>query len=58
MTEAKSHMPWVEKYRPKSLKDMALPTAKVSGHKVNLGEELTKFIKTFFIREYASCKSF
>jgi len=32
-------MPWVEKYRPKSLKDMALPTAKVSGQRVKLIEE-------------------
>ena len=41
-------MPWVEKYRPKSLKDMALPTAKVSGQRVKLTEELTKFVKEFF----------
>jgi len=41
-------MPWVEKYRPKTIKDMALPTAKVSGQRVNLAEELTKFIKDFF----------
>ena len=42
-------MPWVEKYRPKSLKDMALPTAKVRGQRVKLTEELTKFVKDFFI---------
>jgi replication factor C large subunit len=41
-------MPWVEKYRPKSLKDMALPTAKVSGQRVKLAEELTKFVRIFF----------
>ena len=41
-------MPWVEKYRPKSLKDMALPTANVSGQRVKLTEELTKFVKEFF----------
>lgn len=41
-------MPWVEKYRPKSLKDMALPTAKVNGQRVKLIEELTKFVKIFF----------
>jgi len=42
-------MPWVEKYRPKSLKDMALPTAKVRGQRVKLTEELIKFVKEFFI---------
>jgi len=41
-------MPWVEKYRPQSLRDMALPTAKISGHKVNLDEELKRFIDIFF----------
>ncbi|MHA2267358.1 MAG: replication factor C large subunit [Promethearchaeota archaeon] len=41
-------MPWVEKYRPKSLKDMALPTARVSGQRVKLSEELTKFVRKFF----------
>ncbi|MHA2184179.1 MAG: replication factor C large subunit [Promethearchaeota archaeon] len=44
-----SNIPWVEKYRPKSLKDMALPTAKLSGQKVQLDQELTKFITEFFI---------
>ena len=33
---AESNIPWVEKYRPKSIKEMALPSAKVSGHKVDL----------------------
>jgi replication factor C large subunit len=42
-------MPWVEKYRPKSLKEMALPTARVNGQRVKLDEELTDFIKNFFI---------
>jgi len=41
-------MPWVEKYRPKSIKDMALPTAKLKRHKVDLAEELKKFISQFF----------
>ncbi|MHA2400721.1 MAG: AAA family ATPase, partial [Promethearchaeota archaeon] len=44
-----SDIPWVEKYRPKSLKDMALPTARVSGQKVQLDQELTKFVTEFFI---------
>jgi len=42
-------MPWVEKYRPKSLKEMALSTARVSGQRVKLDEELIDFIKNFFI---------
>jgi len=41
-------LPWVEKYRPKSMSEMALPSAKLKGHKVELAEELRKFIKTFF----------
>ena len=41
-------MPWVEKYRPQSIKDMALPTAKVSGQRVDLAEDLTKFVRDFF----------
>ena len=41
-------IPWVEKYRPKSMKDMALPKAKVRGHQVDLAENLTKFIRNFF----------
>lgn len=40
--------PWVEKYRPKSINDMALPTAKYQRHKVNLAEELPQFVKEFF----------
>ena len=44
----KTDIPWVEKYRPKSIKEMALPSARVEGHRVNLAEELTNFIKNFF----------
>ncbi|MBY8989291.1 MAG: replication factor C large subunit [Candidatus Lokiarchaeota archaeon] len=39
----------MEKYRPKSLKDMALPTARANGQRVKLAEELTSFITNFFI---------
>jgi replication factor C large subunit len=41
-------IPWVEKYRPKSIKDMALPTAKVGRQKVNIAEELRQFVLDFF----------
>jgi replication factor C large subunit len=40
--------PWVEKYRPKSIRNMALPSAKIKRHKVDLAEELRKFIINFF----------
>lgn len=40
--------PWVEKYRPQSIKEMAIPQAKVSGHKVALDEELRMFVNNFF----------
>lgn len=40
--------PWVEKYRPQSIKEMAIPQAKVGGHRVALDEELRKFVKNFF----------
>ncbi len=40
--------PWVEKYRPQSLKEMALSSAKVSGHRIKLDEELINFIKNFY----------
>lgn len=40
--------PWIEKYRPKSLKEMALPRAKLKGQKVDLAEELTQFVRDFF----------
>jgi replication factor C large subunit len=42
------NLPWVEKYRPKSIREMAIPQAKVSGHIVALDEELRTFIKNFF----------
>ncbi len=45
---ANSNITWVEKYRPKSIKEMALPTAKVGGHKVDLTEELHRFVVDFF----------
>lgn len=48
MPKRKSDIPWVEKYRPKSIKDMALPTARISGQRVKLSEELISFVKNFF----------
>ncbi len=45
--EKKSELPWVEKYRPKSIKEMAKPVAKVNRQKVDLIDELIKFIKNF-----------
>ena len=47
-TTTNSNITWVEKYRPNSIKEMALPTAKVSGHKVDLTEELHRFVVDFF----------
>jgi replication factor C large subunit len=44
-------MPWVEKYRPKSIKEMALPTAKVGRQKVNIADELRQFVLEFFIEK-------
>jgi len=41
-------LPWVEKYRPKFTRDMAFPTAKVGRQKVDLIEDLKKFIVAFF----------
>ncbi|KKN19864.1 hypothetical protein LCGC14_0941450 [marine sediment metagenome] len=41
-------MPWVEKYRPKNLGEMALPTARIKGQRVKLDVELKKFITEFF----------
>ena len=46
--KASYDIPWVEKYRPKSIKEMALPTANVSGQKVDLSKELINFVKNFF----------
>ncbi len=44
----KTEIPWVEKYRPNSVKEMALPTARLGGQRVRLAEELKNFIKLFF----------
>ena len=46
--EFKSDIPWVEKYRPQSIKEMALPTAKAEGHRVQVAEELINFVHNFF----------
>jgi replication factor C large subunit len=48
MSKKDSSIPWVEKYRPKSIKDMALPTARLSRQRVKLDEELLNFINDFF----------
>ncbi len=48
MSKVKTEIPWVEKYRPKSIKDMALPSARMRGQRVKLAEELTNFIESFF----------
>ncbi|MFX1408807.1 MAG: replication factor C large subunit [Promethearchaeota archaeon] len=47
MSKKINNIPWVEKYRPQSLKDMALPSARVSGHRIKLDEELNNFIREF-----------
>lgn len=46
--EPKSDIPWVEKYRPQSIKEMALPTAKAENHRVQVAEELIDFVHNFF----------
>jgi len=48
MSKRKPDIPWVEKYRPKSIKEMALPTARIGRQRVKMDEELTKFINQFF----------
>ncbi|MFX1594156.1 MAG: replication factor C large subunit [Promethearchaeota archaeon] len=48
MSKKDSDIPWVEKYRPKSIKEMALPTARLGRQKVKLEEELTNFLNQFF----------
>ena len=48
MSKKGSNIPWVEKYRPKSIKDMVLPTARLNRQRVKLGEELENFLKSFF----------
>jgi len=47
-TQNTEKIPWVEKYRPKFTKDMAFPTAKVGSQKVDLIEDLRKFVISFF----------
>ena len=46
-TQNTEKMPWVEKYRPKFTRDMAFPTAKVGRQKVDLIEDLKKFVISF-----------
>ena len=48
MSKRKPDIPWVEKYRPKSIKEMALPTARIGRQRVKIDEELTKFVNQFF----------
>ena len=43
-----SNEPWVEKYRPISIKEMALPMAKLGRQRVNVAEKLKEFIHNFF----------
>ena len=48
MSKERIEIPWVEKYRPKSIKEMALPSARLSGQRVKLAEELMSFVEDFF----------
>jgi len=48
MPKKGSDIPWVEKYRPKSIKEMALPTARLGRQRVKLNEELEHFLRNFF----------
>ena len=48
MSKRNLDIPWVEKYRPKSIKEMALPTARLGRQRVKLNEELTNFLNQFF----------
>ncbi|MDX1797306.1 MAG: replication factor C large subunit [Candidatus Lokiarchaeia archaeon] len=47
MSKSNLEIPWVEKYRPKSIKNMALPTARLGRQRVKLDEELTNFLNQF-----------
>ena len=48
MSKTSGNKPWVEKYRPISISRMALPSAKIDRHKVDLAEDLRKFVAKFF----------
>ncbi len=43
----KADLPWVEKYRPKSLKEMVKPPAKLNNKRVDLIDELINFLKNY-----------
>lgn len=48
MSKKNTEIPWVEKYRPKSIKEMALPTARLGRQRVKLDIELSNFLNQFF----------
>jgi replication factor C large subunit len=48
MSKKKSDLPWVEKYRPKSIKEMALPTARLGRQRIKLDQELVNFVNQFY----------